>query len=101
MKLRHFLLLLALLTTSCGDDSEQAQADCDAFVDRFCTKVDSCTTEEDIDSCLSIVRQDINCAAAVETNDSYSRCLSEIDAMTCETIDGTLPASCNGAIVIE
>lgn len=101
MKLRHLLLILSILSLSCGDDSEQAQADCDTFVDRYCTKVNSCTAEDDFDSCLSIVRQDINCAAAVETTDSYSRCLSEIDAMTCETIDGTLPASCNGAIVLE
>lgn len=103
MKTRSVIvgLLLATATFACGDDSEEAQKDCENFVNAWCTKVDSCTENDDFDSCLSLIRQDINCGAAVETSDQYDRCISDIDTVTCDTLDGTLPASCSGAIVVE
>jgi len=104
MKLKSWILTVAIIAAfGCGDDEEtrqQAQRNCSTFVDAWCTKIDSCLAEDAFEDCVSLIRQEINCGAAVETGEQFDQCLTDIDQTTCAAID-SLPASCNGAILTE
>lgn len=97
------ILVFGLLVASCSDDEEtarEARANCDAFLEAWCEKVDSCFDEDAYADCLSIIRQELNCGAAVETGSQYEQCRTDIESTTCAAIDGP-PASCQGVILVE
>jgi hypothetical protein len=96
------LMLLGLLTLSCGD--EKAVQKCEAFRDVFCRRAIDCQAVADT---FEICQQQfaarvVDCGQAKGVSDSYDRCIGEMQSFACAVIfppsGTTLPQSCQGTI---
>jgi hypothetical protein len=97
------VLLLALLALSCGD--EKAVEKCQAFRDVFCRRAVDCKAVPDtFEVCQQqFATRVVDCGQAQDVGGSYDRCISEMNAFSCQVLfpstGANLPQSCNGAIL--
>lgn len=78
---------------------------CDRLISTICQKVVSCSMLTDA-GCQRELRDGLNCGLAVGVSDSYPRCLSEVQAASCQALAGlsgelVLPESCIGAVLVK
>lgn len=88
-----------MVDASPGPDPVQA---CEDFVTLFCSKVNECDGAPFAD-CVDATELALDCGQAVAVNESYDRCLEQLDDLGCALFlgDGTeyqIPASCDDAI---
>lgn len=85
-------------------DSDDAYADCDAFVDAACNYWLRCgvLAQSDYPECIVMARDTADCSRAVGTSAFYGSCMSSLRSGTCDAANqGTLPGVCNGVIFVE
>lgn len=105
MRMRVLVGVLAVvavhLAAGCGDDAsaERAVSRCETFLATFCARAYECTGQT-YDACVTDARQHVDCGAAVDTRDSYDRCIRDLEAAHCSAFDA-LPASCQGVILMS
>lgn len=81
-----------------------AQMKCNGFIDAYCYRIADCcvlcTREGKLAECRSSAREGVDCGKAVAVGESYARCIADIQAATCSSIQSALPASCNGVVKV-
>lgn len=92
------LIVLGVSTLACGENvnEEEAIQMCEDLIEVYCEKEDECSVFSSKEGCESQIRTDLDCGAAVDVDESYDRCIQDIDRATCSTFG--LPASCEGVI---
>lgn len=104
-------LILAVMLTSCDDDSDAAPGKCETFVASLCGRAADCWSAIDpslprtelLADCQSSAKTAIDCGAAVGVSDSFDRCLRDLTTATCASVTADppqLPQSCKGAILL-
>lgn len=93
------IVVLGVFVFSCTDP--EAEKKCEDLIEKFCSKIDSCSLFTSKADCISAVKTSINCGKAVDVSDDYDRCMKEIDELTCSVATTSLPASCHGVIKVE
>jgi hypothetical protein len=79
---------------------ETAQENCRRLLNNYCLKIEDCALFTSRTECETTLRQQIDCADAVDTDPDLDDCFAEIAAIDCDA--GTdLPASCKGVIIIN
>lgn len=99
------LVILAFpsLISGCGDYESRAEIAtqrCEDLMSTYCTRIEGCSYFTSHAQCVSEFRQELDCGQAVDTSDSYDRCIDQIEEAHCSAVD-ELPASCEGVILVR
>lgn len=103
--LAYYAVLYAITlicSIACGGNVSQEEAVemCEDFLDTYCIKKDDCSFFTDREECISSLKTEIDCGAAVDVSDSYDRCIEDLESSTCNTFTfDELPASCKEVIL--
>ena len=113
-----FLSVGLLVGCSSDDDRNPAIDKCELFANTWCTHSLDCLVQVNrltagekqgqLDACNRVAIAAVPCDKAVEVGPSFDQCLSETDAMSCQTWDVELtqlstitpPNSCFGVIKV-
>jgi len=104
-----------VVTPGCASDDggsgSSAVSTCKEFVSIWCGRAGECLspdhgTPSEIESqCHATVEADLDCSKAVGVEPGYPECKSALQTSSCAVIfpdtQGSLPASCNGVILLK
>jgi hypothetical protein len=99
------LALLGMMF-SCGSDSNDAPAKCDALVARVCERWIACTNSSATQAeCVAVQKTSLPCAQADAVSDGYNSCMSELQTSPCSVLAANntinLPATCISSILFK
>jgi hypothetical protein len=114
-----FLALESVVGCSSENDRNPAVDKCELFANTWCTHAISCLVQvnrlntsqeqEQLDACKRVAIAAVPCEKAVDVGASFDQCLSNVDAMPCQTWDVdvaqlstiTPPSSCFGVVKVQ
>jgi hypothetical protein len=68
--------------------------------------VNECSGDDlSVSECMQIVYTEVPCGSVVGVTSSYDRCMSQLDAASCDVLFGSgeasFPADCDGTLLLE
>lgn len=109
-------MMMAATSSSSNNQAAQAAAaaraaapgKCEAFVGAMCGRLADCAYAADpsfarsdyYTECQSAARTAVDCGAAIGVSSSYDRCIRDLSAATCTSLDADIPAACQGCIIV-
>jgi hypothetical protein len=119
---RGWIVVLSIVTASCGDDDDDgpsgAVLDCQRFATAWCARSMDCLVEvgtltaadrqANYDVCYDVAVAAAQCERAVTVGASYDTCMTQVETMDCqmfagpaESLSPTPPAACEGVIGVQ
>ena len=96
------LIFASAALIGCGDDDNDAPAQCEALFTVLCQRLDECLGQ-DFNACFDInANSPPACSEADGVSASYDECFSTVRDAPCSLVDpNQLPDSCSGVILFD